>query len=91
MAELTENELTENERALRCRIAELEALVESRTQTIVGLGARIAELQGGAPPSTAQRLRDTEAQLVALQATKVIRYSQIPRRWYSRLLGRGHG
>ena len=34
------------ERASRARILELEALVEARTQAIVGLGAQLAELRG---------------------------------------------
>ena len=78
-----------DELALRARIAELEALVEARTQTIVGLGARIAELQGGAPPAAAERIRALEAELAALRATKVLRYSAVPRRWYTKLRGRG--
>ena len=71
----------------RARIAELEALLESRTQTIVGLGARLAELQGDAAPSTAARLRHAEDELARLRATKVIRWSAVPRRWYGRVRG----
>jgi hypothetical protein len=72
---------------LRARIAELEALLEARTQTIVGLGARIAELQGDAPPALVDRVRELEAELATLRATKVLRYSAAPRRWYGRLRG----
>jgi hypothetical protein len=72
---------------LRGRIAELEALLEARTQTIVGLGARIAELQGDAPPALSDRVRQLEAELAQLRATKVLRYSALPRRWYGRLRG----
>jgi hypothetical protein len=72
---------------LRARIAELEALVEARTQTIVGLGARIAELQGDAPPALSDRVQQLEAELAQLRATKVLRYSAVPRRWYARLRG----
>jgi ribosomal protein L29 len=78
MAELTPT--TEHE--LRARIAELEALLEARTQTIVGMGARLAELQGDAPPAIAERLRVAEAELAQLRATKVVRYSAVPRRVY---------
>ncbi|MEY4230108.1 MAG: hypothetical protein RLZZ362_957 [Actinomycetota bacterium] len=81
MAEL--NPHTEHE--LRARIAELEALLDARTQTIVGMGARLAELQGDAPPALAEQLRATEAELAQLRATKVIRYSSLPRRVYSKL------
>jgi hypothetical protein len=89
MAELTprpDADLQE-QHALRSRIAELEALLEARTQAIVGLGARLAELQGDAPPSTAARLHETEAQLAELRATKVVRYSAAPRRLYARMRG----
>jgi hypothetical protein len=72
---------------LRARIAELEALLEARTQTIVGLGARLAELQGDAPPALTERVRSLEAELAQLRATKVLRYSSVPRRWYARLRG----
>lgn len=81
MAELN----PDTESVLRTRIAELEALLTARTQTIVGLGARIAELQGDAPPQTAERLRAAEAELAQLRATKVIRYSSVPRRLYARI------
>lgn len=73
--------------ALRARIGELEALVEARTQTIVGLGARLDELEHGAPPSVALRIAELEAELTALRATKVYRWSSAPRRWYRRLRG----
>jgi len=76
----------EIERALRARIAELEALVDARTQAIVGMGARLAELQGDAPPALSARVRAAEEQLAHLRATKVIRYSELPRRLYGRLL-----
>ena len=42
------------ERALRARILELEALVEARTQAIVGLGAELAELRGEGSPVTTE-------------------------------------
>jgi hypothetical protein len=89
MAELTPrpDEHLGEQQVLRSRIAELEALLEARTQAIVGLGARLAELQGDAPPSTAARLRAAEAQLAELRATKVVRYSAVPRRWYARMRG----
>jgi hypothetical protein len=47
------------ERALRARILELEALVEARTQAIVGLGAELAELRGEGSPVAPQRVPDT--------------------------------
>jgi hypothetical protein len=73
------------ERQLRARIAELESLLEARTQTIVGLGARLAELQGNPPPALADRARRAEAALAELQSTKVVRYSALPRRLYGRI------
>ena len=88
MAELTTHPAAldaDTERMLRARIAELEALVEARTQVIVGMGARLAELQGDAPPALTARVREAEQQLARLQATKVIRYSELPRRVYARL------
>ena len=79
------------ERALRARVAELEAVVEARTQTIVAMGARLAELQGDAPPALAQRLRDTERRLAELESTKLVRWSALPRRLYAKVrrLARG--
>jgi hypothetical protein len=76
------------EAALRARVAELETLLEARTQAIVGMGARLAELNGSAPPGLAERLADAERRLAQLQATKVIRYSAVPRRIYAKLRGR---
>jgi hypothetical protein len=73
------------ERELRARIAELEALLEARTHAIVGLGARLAELQGDAPPPLAGRVHDLELELQQLRATKVLRWSAIPRRIYARV------
>ena len=43
------------ERALRARIIELERLLDARTQTIVGLGAEVAELRGHRSPVEANR------------------------------------
>jgi hypothetical protein len=83
MAELT----PDTERELRAHIAELQAKLDARTQTIIGLGARVAELQGDAPPPLTERVRALEAELAQLRATKVLRYSSVPRRWYSRLRG----
>lgn len=73
------------ERQLRARIAQLEALLEARTQTIVGMGARLAEMQGDAPPALVERVRVAEDQLQQLRGTKVIRYSAVPRRLYGRI------
>jgi uncharacterized coiled-coil protein SlyX len=90
MAELTPDPAApqaHTELELRARIAELEALLDARTQTIVGLGARLAELQGDAPPALTERVRTLEAELAQLRATKVLRYSSVPRRWYARLRG----
>jgi uncharacterized coiled-coil protein SlyX len=83
MAELNPS----TEAALRARIAELEALVEARTQAIVGLGAQLAELRGDGSPSMAERLRQTETQLAELRGTKVLRYTAGARRAYSLLRG----
>jgi uncharacterized coiled-coil protein SlyX len=83
MAELNHS----TEAALRARIAELEALVEARTQAIVGLGAQLAELRGDGSPTMAERLRETERQLAELRGTKVLRYTASARRAYSMLRG----
>ena len=72
-------------RVLKARIAELERLLDARTQAIVGLGARIAETQGDAPAPLSGRVRELEHELAQLRATKVIRYSAAPRRWYGRV------
>ena len=85
MAELTPDMPITTERELRTRIAELEALLDARTQTIVGLGARVAELQGDAPPAMVERVRVLEAELDQLRSTKVLRYSAVPRGWYAKL------
>lgn len=77
-------------RELRARITELERLLEARTQAIVGLGARLAETQGDAPAPLSERVRELERELEQLRATKVLRYSALPRRWYGRLT-RGRG
>jgi hypothetical protein len=76
------------ERALRARILELEALIEARTQAIVGLGAQLAELRGDGSPVMAERLREAELQLAELRGTKVMRYTARARRVYSLLRGR---
>ncbi len=78
------------ERELRARIAELEALVEARTNTIVGLSAQLAEYQGSAPTFASGRLAEAERQLAELRATKVIRYSTVPRRLYAQLRNGPH-
>ncbi|MCU1501766.1 MAG: hypothetical protein JWM12_1120 [Ilumatobacteraceae bacterium] len=86
MAELNDEPCAaRTERELRARIAELEALLEARTHTIVGLAAQLAEHQGSAPSFAAGRLADAERRLAELQATKLIRYSAAPRRLYGRL------
>jgi hypothetical protein len=77
------------ERALRARILELEALVDSRTQAIVGLGAQLAELRGDGSPVMAERLREAERQLAELRDTKVMRYTARARQAYSMLRGTG--
>jgi ribosomal protein L29 len=83
MAELD----TDTERELRARILELEALVEARTQAIVGLGAQLSELRGDGSPVMAERLREAERQLADLRGSKVMRYSARARRAYSLLRG----
>lgn len=84
MAELD----NDTERALRTRIHELEALVDARTQAIVGLGAQLAELRGDGSPVMAERLRESERQLAELRGTKVLRYTSRARRVYAVLRGR---
>ena len=54
----TDPDDVETIRELRARVAELERLLDARTQAIVGLGARIAEMQGDAPAPLAERVRD---------------------------------
>ena len=76
-------------RELRARIAELERLLDARTQAIVGLGARIVEMEGHASAPLAGRVRELERELAQLRGTKVLRYSAIPRRWYGRVRRRG--
>ena len=83
MAELTPS----TERELRARILQLEALVEARTQAIVGLGAQLAELRGNGSPVMAERLREAERKLEELHGTKVMRYTARARQAYSMLRG----
>lgn len=83
MAELN----SDTERELRARILELEALVEARTQAIVGLGAQLAEQRGDGSPVMAERLRDSERQLAELRGSKVMRYTARARRAYAMLRG----
>lgn len=73
---------------LHARIAELEALLEARTHTIVGLAAQLAEFQGTLPTFAAARLAEAERQLAELRATKILRYSSAPRRVYGQLRAR---
>ncbi len=75
------------ERALRARILELEAVVEARTEAIVGLGAQLAELRGEGSPMMAERLREAERQLAELRGTKLMRYTARARRAYGMLRG----
>ncbi len=83
MAELN----SDTERELRARILELEALVEARTQAIVGLGAQLAEQRGDGSPVMVERLRDSERQLAELRGSKVMRYTARARRAYAMLRG----
>ena len=83
MAELTST----TERELRARILQLEALVEARTEAIVGLGAQLAELRGDGSPVMAERLREAERQLAELHGTKVMRYTARARQAYSMVRG----
>lgn len=79
MAQLT------SEREMQARIAELEALLEARTHTIVSLAATVAELQGTGASTAIGKLRDAERQIEALHNTKLYRYAAVPRRWYAKL------
>ena len=65
----------------------MEALVEARTQAIVGLGAQLAEQRGEGSPVMAERLREAERQLAELRGTKVMRYTARARRAYAMLRG----
>ena len=89
MAELDPTFDPATERELRSRILELEAVVEARTEAIVGLGAQLAELRGDGSPMMAERLRESERQLAELRGTKVMRYTARARRAYSMLRGTG--
>ncbi len=92
MAELNDAVPAALERELRARIAELEALLEARTSTIIGLAAQLAEHQGtGSTGFTSARLAEAQRQLAELRATKIIRYSAAPRRIYARMRGGTHG
>ena len=73
--------------ALRARVAELEALLDARTQAIVGMGARLAATADESPSILTVRVADLERELAELRATKLLRYSAVPRRLYSRLRG----
>jgi hypothetical protein len=84
MAELS----SDTERQLRARVLELEALVEARTQAIVGLGAQLAEQRGDGSPVMAERLREAERELAEVRGSKVMRYTARARRAYAML--RGH-
>ena len=77
----------ETERVLRARILQLEALVEARTQAIVGLGAQLAEVRGDGSPVMAERLREAERKLAELHNTKGMRYTAKARRAYGTLRG----
>lgn len=82
MAELDRSDRV---RELEARVAELEALLAARTSTIVGLAAELAEHQGTSPAFAAARLAAAERRLAELEATKLFRYSAVPRRAYGRL------
>ncbi len=75
----------QTEQQLRARVAELEALLEARTHTIVSLAATVAELQGTGASTAIGKLRDAERQIEALHNTKLYRYAAVPRRWYATL------
>ena len=87
MAELEPSPDQATVQALRARVLELEAIVEARTQAIVGLGAQLAELRGDGSPVMAERLREAERRLAELHDTKVMRYTAKARRAYSLLRG----
>jgi hypothetical protein len=70
---------------LRARVAELESLLDARTQAIVGLGARLARLEAGAPTPLDARVEQLQSELAQLRATKLWRYSEVPRRMYARV------
>ena len=82
MAELTPSARI---RQLEARVAELEALLEARTSTILGLAAELAEHQGATTSFSAARLADAEGRLAELESTKLFRYSAAPRRAYGKL------
>jgi len=80
-----------SEAGLHARIGELEALLEARTHTIVGLATQLAELRGAMSTSALSRLAEVERELAELRATKVVRYSAGPRRIYGWLRRRNPG
>lgn len=85
MAELKRS----TERELRARIAQLEALLEARSSTIVALAAQLAEHEGATPSFGSARTADAERQLAELRATKLFRYAAVPRSVYGRVRSRG--
>lgn len=90
MAELNDDAAAQAvERELRARIAELAALLDARTATIVALAAQLAEHQGSTLAFGSTRLADAERQLAELRATKLFRYASTPRRLYARARSRG--
>jgi hypothetical protein len=72
-------------RALRARVSELEALLDARTQAVVGMGARLAKAHDDSPSLAAVRIAELERELEQLRATKLLRYSAVPRRIYGRV------
>lgn len=81
MAEL--NPTTDLE--LHARVAELEGMLEARTQVIVTLHRRIAELEGSEQSELAERAQRAEDALHTLESTKLFRVAALPRRFYARL------
>jgi cell division protein FtsB len=80
-----------HEAQLQARIAELEAQLEARTQTIVTLAARISELEGDTTAAVVERAHRAEVELSQLRATKLFRIADRPRRVYARLRGAARG
>lgn len=73
------------EATLQARVAELGALVEARTQVIVSLHRRIAELEGHEQSGLAERTQRAEDTVRALEGSRLYRLATLSRRIASRV------
>ncbi|MDO8392693.1 MAG: hypothetical protein Q7V57_19630 [Actinomycetota bacterium] len=73
------------EAALQARVAELEALLEARTQVIISLHRRIAELEGHEQSGLAERAQHAEDAVRAMEGTTLFRLATLSARLSTRL------